>query len=107
MNYVRFQKDEIDHMITVHYLENSRAHRILWLLEELGVDYQVKTYSRGPDMRAPKSLKAVHPLGKSPVIEDGGKVYAESGAIIEYLLDTYANGAFQPEQGTDAYRRYV
>lgn len=107
MNYVRFQKDEIDHMITVHYLENSRAHRILWLLEELGVDYDVKTYARGPDMRAPKSLKAVHPLGKSPVIEDGGKVYAESGAIIEYLLDTYANGAFRPEHGTDAYRRYV
>ncbi|GAK69153.1 putative glutathione S-transferase [Agrobacterium rubi TR3 = NBRC 13261] len=94
-------------MITVHYLENSRAHRILWLLEELGLDYEVKTYARGPDMRAPKSLKAVHPLGKSPVIEDGGTVYAESGAIIEYLIDTYGQGAFRPQQGTDAYRRYV
>ncbi len=94
-------------MIIVHYLENSRAHRILWLLEELGLDYEVKTYKRGPDMRAPKDLKAVHPLGKSPVIEDGGKIYAESGAIIEYLLDTYGKGAFRPERGTDAYRRYV
>jgi glutathione S-transferase len=94
-------------MITVHYLENSRAHRILWLLEELGLDYDVKTYARGPDMRAPKSLKAVHPLGKSPVIEDGGKIYAESGAIIEYLIDTYGKGAFRPERGMDDYRRYV
>ncbi|WP_320200583.1 glutathione S-transferase family protein [Agrobacterium sp. rho-13.3] len=94
-------------MITVHYLENSRAHRILWLLEELGLDYEVKTYKRAPDMRAPKSLKAIHPLGKSPVIEDGGKIYAESGAIIEYLLDTYGNGAFRPQPGTDAYRRYI
>lgn len=94
-------------MITVHYLENSRAHRILWLLEELEIPYDIKTYKRGPDLRAPKSLKAVHPLGKSPVIEDDGKVYAESGAIIEYLLDTYGKGAFRPEQGTDAYRRYV
>ncbi|NTF32519.1 glutathione S-transferase family protein [Rhizobium skierniewicense] len=94
-------------MITVHYLENSRAHRILWLLEELGLDYDVKTYARGPDMRAPKSLKAVHPLGKSPVIEDGGKIYAESGAIIEYLIDTYGKGAFRPEKGADDYRRYV
>ncbi|UHS57098.1 glutathione S-transferase [Agrobacterium vaccinii] len=94
-------------MITVHYLENSRAHRILWLLEELGLDYEVKTYKRGPDMRAPKSLKSVHPLGKSPVIEDGGKIYAESGAIIEYLIDTYGKGAFRPQPGTDDHQRYV
>ncbi|NTJ42903.1 glutathione S-transferase [Agrobacterium larrymoorei] len=94
-------------MITVHYLENSRAHRILWLLEELGVDYEVKTYQRGPDMRAPRSLKAIHPLGKSPVIEDGGRIYAESGAIIEYLIDTYGQGQFRPENRTDDYRHYV
>ena len=94
-------------MISVHYLDNSRAHRILWLLEELGLDYEVKVYARGSDMRAPKNLKDVHPLGKSPVIEDGGKVYAESGAIIEYLIDTYGKGALKPQQGTDAYRRYV
>ena len=94
-------------MILVHYLDNSRAHRILWLLEELELDYEVKTYRRGSDMRAPDSLRQVHPLGKSPVLEDGGKVYAESGAIIEYLLDTYGNGRLRPVAGTDAYRRYL
>lgn len=94
-------------MIIVHYLENSRAHRILWLLEELELPYEVKTYKRGSDMRAPKSLKQVHPLGKSPVIEDRGTVYAESGAIIEYLLDTYGEGRLRPEKGTDSYRRYL
>lgn len=94
-------------MIIVHYLENSRAHRILWLLEELDLPYEVKTYKRGSDMRAPQSLKQVHPLGKSPVIEDAGKIYAESGAIIEYLIDTYGQGRFRPEKGTDEYRRYV
>ncbi|MEH3109278.1 MAG: glutathione S-transferase [Agrobacterium cavarae] len=94
-------------MIIVHYLENSRAHRILWLLEELELPYEVKTYKRGSDMRAPKSLKQVHPLGKSPVIEDRGTVYAESGAIIEYLLDTYGEGRLRPGKGTDGYRRYL
>lgn len=94
-------------MITVHYLENSRAHRILWLLEELDLFYEVKTYKRGADMRAPQSLKQVHPLGKSPVIEDAGKIYAESGAIIEYLIDTYGQGRFRPDKGTEAYHRYV
>ncbi|MGG7519579.1 glutathione S-transferase family protein [Allorhizobium undicola] len=94
-------------MITVHYLDNSRAHRILWLLEELGLDYEVKTYRRGPDMRAPESLKAVHPLGKSPVIEDGGNVYAESGAIIEYLIETYGKGALKPAQGSPGHSRYL
>jgi glutathione S-transferase len=73
-------------MMTVHYLAKSRAHRIVWLLEELGLAYQVKTYQRRPDYRAPRSLKAVHPLGKSPVVEVDGKVIAESGAIIEYLI---------------------
>ncbi|MCM2291268.1 glutathione S-transferase [Allorhizobium sp. BGMRC 0089] len=93
-------------MITVHYLENSRAHRILWLLEELGLDYEVKSYARGRDMRAPQRLKAVHPLGKSPVIEDGGRVYAESGAIMEYLIDTYGRSLLRPEPGTVAHERY-
>lgn len=91
----------------VHYLEHSRAHRILWLLEELGCDYQVKTYKRGPDMRAPKELKQVHPLGKSPVIEDQGRVIAESGAMIEYLLDVYgAASTLRPQAGTDAFLDY-
>lgn len=94
-------------MITVHYLNNSRAHRILWLLEEMGLPYEVKTYQRGPDMRAPGSLKAVHPLGKSPVIEDEGRIIAESGAIIEYLVDTYCVGqSLRPLPGTDEALRY-
>lgn len=94
-------------MITVHYLENSRAHRILWLLEELGLEYEVKTYKRAPDMRAPASLKTVHPLGKSPVIEDKGRVIAESGAIIEYLVDAYGGEALRPAIGTDERLRYT
>jgi glutathione S-transferase len=95
-------------MITLHYLDNSRAHRILWLMEELGLDYTVKTYHRAPDMRAPASLKAVHPLGKSPVIEDGGRVVAESGAIIEYLVETYGAGKhLKPAPGSDAALRYT
>lgn len=94
-------------MIIVHYLENSRAHRILWLLEELGIPYDINVYRRGSDMRAPESLKAVHPLGKSPVIEDGGKVIAESGAIIEYLIDAYGGEALRPAVGTDERLRYT
>ncbi|OLP49244.1 glutathione S-transferase family protein [Allorhizobium taibaishanense] len=97
-------------MITVHYLEHSRAHRILWLLEELGVPYDMKTYKRLPDMRAPEALKAVHPLGKSPVIEDRGRIIAESGAIIEYLIDTYGSTekapALRPSPQSEAFERY-
>lgn len=95
-------------LITVHYLENSRAHRILWLLEELGLEYDIKTYKRGADMRAPTSLKAIHPLGKSPVIEDKGRVIAESGAIIEYLIGVYdKEHKFRPPGGTDERLRYI
>ncbi|AJY46025.1 glutathione S-transferase [Martelella endophytica] len=94
-------------MLIVHYLEDSRAHRILWLLEELGVDYEVRRYKRGPDMSAPASLKEVHPLGKSPVIEDNGRVVAESGAIFEYLIDRYgAMSGLRPEPGTEEALRY-
>ena len=95
-------------MIVVHHLNNSRSQRVLWLLEELGVPYEVKRYERDPKtMRAPASLRAIHPLGKSPVVEDGGKVLAESGAIIEYLADTYGNGAFAPKPGTPERFRYT
>ena len=87
-------------MITVHHLEQSRSQRILWMLEELGLDYEVKRYEREPSMQAPASLKAVHPLGKSPVITDGDKTLAESGAILEYLVDTYGNGRLKPAPGT-------
>jgi glutathione S-transferase len=93
-------------MITVHYLDNSRAHRILWLLEELGLDYQVKVYHRTKEYLAPKELKAVHPLGKSPVIEDGGRVVAESGAIMEYLIETYGGEGLRPAAGTEERLRY-
>jgi glutathione S-transferase len=94
-------------MITVHHLNNSRSQRILWMLEELGVPYEIKRYERDPaTMLAPASLKAVHPLGKSPVITDGDKTLAESGAIIEYLADTYGNGKFAPAPGTPERLRY-
>ena len=73
-------------MITVHHLNNSRSQRVLWLLEELELPYEIQRYKRNPEtMLAPASLRAVHPLGKSPVITDGDRVVAESGAIIEYL----------------------
>jgi hypothetical protein len=73
--------------IIVHHLNNSRSQRILWLLEELELNYEIKKYQRGSDMLAPPELKEVHPLGKSPVITDGPHTLAESGAIIEYLIN--------------------
>ncbi|SDR79368.1 glutathione S-transferase [Halopseudomonas sabulinigri] len=88
-------------MIVVHHLNNSRSQRILWLLEELGLEYEVKRYERDPKtMLAPPELKAVHPLGKSPVITDGELTLAESGAIIEYLVDTYGQGRLAPAHGS-------
>ena len=87
-------------MIVVHHLNNSRSQRILWALEELGVAYEVKHYQREPSMLAPASLRAVHPLGKSPVITDGDKTIAESGAILEYLNETYGGGKFAPPAGS-------
>ena len=81
-------------MITVHHLETSRSQRVLWLLEELGLPYEIKLYKRDPRTRlAPPELKAIHPLGKSPVITDGDLVVAESGAILEYLGERYAGQA--------------
>jgi glutathione S-transferase len=80
-------------MIIVHHLEKSRSHRILWLLEELGIDYEIKEYKRDPKtIWAGEDLKAVHPLGKSPVVEDGGRKMAESGAILEYLVEARGGG---------------
>jgi len=93
-------EEKRDRMIIVHHLNNSRSQRILWMLEELGVPYDVKRYEREPSMQAPASLRAVHPLGKSPVITDGDRTLAESGAILEYLVDTYGNGKFRPATGT-------
>jgi glutathione S-transferase len=93
-------------MVIVHHLNNSRSQRVLWLLEELEVPYTVKRYERDrTTMLAPPELKQVHPLGKSPVIEDGGRVYAESGAIVEHLAETYGGGRLVPTE-RDARERY-
>jgi glutathione S-transferase len=95
-------------MITVHHLENSRSQRVLWLLEELGLPYKVKRYARDPKtMLAPPELKAVHPLGKSPVITEGRITVAESGAIVEYLLDAHGGGRLRPAHGTAEARRFT
>lgn len=94
-------------MIVVHHLNNSRSQRILWLLEELGLEYEIKRYQRNREtMLAPPELKAVHPLGKSPVISDGDIVVAESGAIVEYLTAREGN-RFVPAAGTPARLRYT
>lgn len=95
-------------MITVHHLENSRSQRVLWLLEELGLPYEVKRYARNPKtLLAPPELAAVHPLGKSPVISDGKVVVAESGAIVEYLLDEHGQGRLRGAQGTPERRLFT
>jgi glutathione S-transferase len=108
-------------MITVHHLNNSRSQRVLWLLEELALPYEIVKYERDPKtMLAPASLRAVHPLGKSPVITDGDATLAESGAILEYLVEAYGKAAIDltgaatgalpplvaPAPGTPAYRLY-
>jgi glutathione S-transferase len=95
-------------MIVVHHLNNSRSQRVLWLLEELGVAYEVKRYQRdAKTMLAPPALLAVHPLGKSPVMVDGAVTVAESGAIIDYLIDRYGDGRLIPPAGTPERLRYT
>ena len=95
-------------MITVHHLNNSRSQRVLWLLEELEVPYEVKRYERDPKtLLAPPELLVVHPLGKSPVITDGDLTVAESGAIVEYLVGKYGNGRLIPPAGFPERMRYT
>ncbi len=95
-------------MIIVHHLNNSRSQRLLWLLEELGLEYEIKRYQRDPrTMLAPASLREVHPLGKSPVITDGDTTLAESGAIMEYLIERYGAGRLIPPAGTSERLRYT
>ncbi|WP_439532870.1 glutathione S-transferase family protein [Polymorphobacter sp.] len=95
-------------MLTVHHLNNSRSQRILWLLEELGLEYEVKSYQRDATTSlAPPTLKAIHPLGKSPVLEDDGQIIVESGAIIDYILRRYGNGRLMPAPGTPAHEGYL
>ncbi|WP_166039953.1 glutathione S-transferase [Sphingosinicella sp. YJ22] len=93
-------------MIVVHHLENSRSQRVLWMLEELGLDYEIRRYERDPKtMLAPPDLRKVHPLGKSPVIEDHGRVVAETGAIVEYLVEK-GEGRLGPPANRAAVLRY-
>ena len=94
-------------MLTVHHLNNSRSQRVLWLLEELSLPYEIVRYQRQPDLRAPPELRAIHPLGKSPVITDNGNTIAESGAIIDYVVTTYGNGRLIPPPGTSERLRYT
>ena len=94
-------------MIAVHHLENSRSQRVLWLLEELGVPYEVKRYARDKKTNlAPGELLKVHPTGKSPVIEDAGAAIAETGAIVEHIIETHGGGRLAPERGAPEWRRY-
>ena len=98
-------------MIIVHHLNDSRSQRILWLLEELGAPYEVRHYARDVNTRlAPPELNSVHPLGKSPVVEDQGRVVIESGAIVDYLIRRYGQGRLQPDASTaeyDAYQQWL
>jgi glutathione S-transferase len=94
-------------MLTVHHLENSRSQRVLWLLEELAVPYEIERYKREPDLRAPEALKAVHPLGKSPVVTDGTRTIAESGAVIEYILETYGESRLVPPPASEDRLRFT
>jgi len=94
-------------MLKVHHLNNSRSQRIVWLMEELGVDYEIVPYWRDTTTNlAPPELKAVHPLGKSPVITDGAITIAESGAIVEYVVARYGGGRFRPDPASDAHVAY-
>jgi len=94
-------------MITVHHLENSRSIRVLWLLEELGLDYEIKHYARDPVSNlAPPELTALHPLGKAPIVTDDELVLAETGAIFDYLLERYGEGRLEPARGTPERLRY-
>ena len=95
-------------MIVIHHLNNSRSQRIVWLLEELGRPYRIEHYKRDPKTNlAPPELKAIHPLGKAPVIQDGDLTVSESGAIIGYLMDRYGNGRLMPQKGTTERVRYL
>lgn len=94
-------------MIKLHHLNKSRSKRIIWLLEELGVDYDIIAYQRNKEtFLAPDELKQIHPLGKAPVIEDNGKVITESGAITDYLITQYGKGKFMPNQQSESYIDY-
>lgn len=101
------RRDTARGVITVHHLNHSRSQRVLWMLEELELPYELVKYERDPEtLLAPRTLEAIHPLGKSPVITDGGATVAESGAILEYLVETHGKGRFAPPAGTQAHHDY-
>lgn len=99
-------RDSFQEMIVVHHLNNSRSQRVLWLLEELGVPYELRRYQRDPaTMLAPPEMRAVHPLGKSPIVVEDDRVLAESGALVEYLADRYGGGRLaRPHDSADRFR---
>lgn len=90
-------------MITIHHLNNSRSQRVLWLLEELSLPYEVKHYRRQKNLRAPAEMKAVHPLGKAPILQEGALTLTETGAIVDYIVETHARGRLVPAHGSPAY----
>lgn len=95
-------------MIIVHHLNNSRSQRVLWLLEELGLPYDIVRYQRDPKtLLAPRELRAIHPLGKSPILQDGEVTLAESGAVVEYLIERYGQGRLRPTVGSPDWLRYI
>jgi glutathione S-transferase len=94
-------------LLTLYHLRNSRSDRILWLLEELGIDYEIVRYDRDPTFRAPAAMREIHELGKSPIVRDGDLVIAESGAIVDYIVTRHGGGRLAPRHGDPAWARYV
>jgi glutathione S-transferase len=94
-------------MITIYHLNLSRSERIIWLMEELDLEYKLEKFQREPGMEAPTSLRAIHPLGKAPVIRDGDSVLIESGAIVEYIINRYGKGRLGVAVGSPDYARYL
>jgi glutathione S-transferase len=93
--------------IKVHHLNNSKSQRILWALEELGLDYEIVFYKRQPSFAAPDDIKNIHPLGKAPVVEIDDFVMAESGAVVQYLIERYGEGKFMPDRSSSSYAKYI
>jgi glutathione S-transferase len=94
-------------VITIYHLATSRSERIVWLMEELGLEYRIEHFSRESNGAAPDALKAIHPLGKAPVIRDGDTVLAESGAIVDYIVHRYGNDRLCVDPNAAAFARYV
>lgn len=94
-------------MIKVHHLNNSKSQRILWALEELGLEYEIEHYQRQPSFAAPEELKEIHPLGKAPIVEIDGTVMAESGAVVQYLVERYGKGLLVPDVSSSSYAKYM